>query len=280
MKKINSENVLNLKNIENGENTPKEDQKANKKEDAKEESNIILTPSHTSEEPEYNFDLYPQDDLNSNLYNDFENFCNDKREVCDGEGKEEPKTCENIKTKEEIKTTESTVSTENDSQMDLKTNSFQELFLKENKSPKKKKKINTNIITISLYIQRIQKIIQIKPDIFFQQKKKMTKENFYSILKVNNLDGYIEKIEFSLKEENSEDKDKTNNEIENVLNNDSSDTSIRQDFDYLDISEAIMQDMAHENYYENSNLFESLTHFDDCFNNFHSTINNKNCRKL
>ena len=265
MNKINSENLTSQKSIENGENTPKD----YKKGDIKNESNI-------SEELEDNLVPYPEDDSNSILYNEIDNFCDGLKKDCDDKRKEEPKTHENIEIKEEIKTKESIESTESDSQMNLKINSSQELSLKKNKNTKKNKKINTNIITISLYRQRIQNIIQIKPDVFFQRKKKITKKEFYAILRVNNLDEYKEKIEFVLKEDNSEYKYKTSVETdENILDNDSTETSFRPDFIDLDISEAIMESMTHENHYENSTLVESLAHFNSFCNNSLSTTNDE-----
>ena len=102
----------------------------------------------------------------------------------------------------------------------------------------------------------------------------MTKKEFYAILRVNNLDEYIEKIEFALKEDNSEYKYKASVKIdENILDNDSQETSFRPDFNYLDISEAIMGNVAPENHYENSTLVESLAHLN--INNSLSTKNDE-----
>ena len=253
MNKINSENISNPKNIENDEKNPKEITKDNKKEYAKDESNIILNPCHTSEKLEDNLDIFSQDNLTSNL-KDYEKYCNEENK------ENEPKTFGNteVEIKEEFKKTEST---ESDSQIDLKTNSSTELSLQENKNKNKNIIINTNIITISLYKQKIQNIIQKTPDYLFKTKKKMSKESFYEILRAHSLGGFIEKIEFVLKEENSEDKAKINDEtVKNNLNDNSSDTSYSATQYYYnsDVNEIIE---VKNNIFENSTLVESLNDF-------------------
>ena len=219
MKKLIPENLSNPKNIENDENTQKEVQEEIKKVDKKDESKISLTPSITSQKKEDILDSYPKEDSNLNLYNEFDNFCDNKRD-------EEDKTCEITETKEETKIE----STKNDFQQDVKTIFSPQISLKEKNKSK-------DIITISLYKQKIEKIIKIKSSFLFQKKKKYSKQHFYEILKVNNLEEYIVKIEIALKEEKAEYKDKAYDEAdENSFNNDSS-------FIYTNINEIINENM-------------------------------------
>ena len=78
MKKFNSENKLKPQSMENDEETTKEVQIEDKKEDNNDESKIFLTPSNTSQLEEDNLIAYPKEDGNSNLYDDFENFLDNK----------------------------------------------------------------------------------------------------------------------------------------------------------------------------------------------------------
>ena len=157
MNKINLENLSNPKSIENDEKSPKEVQKENTKGNTKDESKIYLIPSNISEEKEDNLDSYLEEDSNSNLFNEIES-------LCDNKGEEEPIVCENTDIKKEVKVE----SANNDLQQDIKANNSSKLSLKKKK---KKNNANLNIITISLYKQRIEKIIKRKLDFLFQKKK-------------------------------------------------------------------------------------------------------------
>ena len=244
MKKPSSENVSKPKSTENIEKPLNEIQKENKNEDIKDESKISLTPSSTSQEKEDNLDSYPnEDDSNSNLLKEVENFYTNKK-------KEEPKACENTEFKEEIKKEPLKI----DPQQDKIKIIPQKLFLK-----KKRKKTNVNINTIK-------KIIKREADFLLKKKKQYKKNHFYEILKVNNLDKFQEKIEITLKEEESESKDKIYyEEDENLVNNDSSDKSFKQDYTCININEAI--NSTSDIFNVSSTLVESL-------------YNNKNTRRI
>jgi len=263
MKKTNSENLSNPKSIKNDEKTP---QKENTKRNTKDESNIYLTPINISEEQEDNLDSYLKEDSNSNL-------CNEIESLCDNKGEEEPKVCENTDIKKEVKVE----SANNDLQQDIKTNNSSKLSLKKKK---KKNNANLNIINISLYKQRIEKIIKRKLDFLFQKKKKYTKDHFFEILKVNNLYEYIEKIEFILNEVKSEYKDNVYDETDE--NNDPPDIRFKQEFANKNINEIINENTTPKMCEEDSTLVESTLinmNFHGIFTNSHSlsTENDEIC---
>ena len=219
MKKPNSDNSSKPKSKENAEKSQKEVQKESNKGDIKDESNIPITLNSTSQDKEDNLDSYPNEYSNSNLLNEVESFCANK-------GKEEPKACEITEIKNQIKIEPLKI----DSQQDKKKIIPRKLFLK-----KKRKKENENPTNI------IEKIIKKNTDFLLQKKKQYKKNHFDEILKVNNLEGFSEKIEIAIKEEESEYKDKIYyEEDENLINNDSPDKSFKKDYSScIDINEAV-----------------------------------------
>ena len=234
MKRPNSENISKSKTPEKDEmTTAKEAQKENKKGDEDDESKISLTPSNTSQEQEDNLDSYSKEDSNSNLYNETENFCDNK-------AKEESNACEKTEIKEGK-------SLKNDSQQEKIEIIPQNIFLN-----KKRKKTNVNI-------DSIKKIIKKETIFLIQKKKQYKKKHFDEILKVNNLDKFVEKIEIALKEEKTQDKDTIYyEEDENFINNDSSGIKFKQDFTYIDINEAINENNTFKMFDKDSTLVGSL----------------------
>ena len=227
MKKLNSENKLKPKCIENDEETAKEEQIEDKKEDNNDESKIFLTPSNTSQLEEDNLISYPKEDGNSNLYDDFENFLDNKNGG-------EPNASGDTDIKDEIKLE----SPKND---DEESKNSENITIDVTSKKEKKKEIK---ITYSLYKQRLKKILKINPKFFFKKKKLYTKKEFYKTLKVNNLDEYIKQIEFALKNDCDEGE-------ENILNDDSSDINSSLYYPFQNINEAVDEK-------EGSNLFNSL----------------------
>ena len=219
MKKPNSDNISKPKRTENAEKGQKEVQKESNKGDTKDESNIPITLNSTSQDKEDNLDSYPNEYSNSNLLNEVESFCANKR-------KEEPKASEITEIKKQIKIEPLKI----DSQQDKKKIIPRKLFLK-----KKRKKANENPTNI------IEKILKKNTDFLLPKKKQYKKNHFDEILKVNNLEGFSEKIEIAIKEEESEYKDKIYyEEDENLINNDSPDKSFKKDYSScVNINEAI-----------------------------------------
>lgn len=257
MKKPNSENLSKAKSLENDEMTQKEDQKEDKKENkkenqkeeqkedqeesekrsTKEESKNFLISINGSQEQEDNLDIFPQKDSNSKLYDEIENFYDNQKH-------EEPKSFEETEINEKIK-------------KESEKNDFQQEDTEIITS--KQESENSVIITISLYKQKIQKIIHIKPKIFFKKKKKYMKKEFYELLKLNSLGKYIEKIEFALKEEESDSGGMISYEDdENFLNNNTSETSWEEYLASLNINEIISEDNTSEISLERPSLVKSL----------------------
>ena len=260
MKKPNSENLSKAKSLENDEMAKKQDQKEDerddqregqkedqkeeesKKECSKEKSKNYLTSINGSQGQEDDLDIYPQKDSNFKLYDEIENFY-------DNQNYEEFKSYEKTEIKEEDKKE----SVKNNFQHEETQIISQELSLE------KKKSDNNDVITISLYIQKIQKIINMKPYIFFNNKKKYKKNDFYKILKINGMGEYIEKIEFALKEERSESEGIVSDESdENLLDKNTPNTSLTEYLASLNINEVINENPTSDFFHEDLGLINSL----------------------
>ena len=256
--KNNSENLSKAKNIENNEKIPKVVQKEIESENNKVESKISLTSNNSLQEEEYSLDSYLKEDSNSDIYNEFEDIFDKKKN-------EEPNPSENTEIKEEM-------------EIESPKNDFlqkKRKIISPNLSSKRKKK-KKKIITINLYKQKLEKIIKIKPNFLFKENKQYTKKQFYKILKVNKFEKYIEKIKLALKEEKSKDCDE---EDDKILNNDSSDIFLSQDLPSVNINEIINENAKSEIINEDSSLVKSLltnNNFNSIFTNSLSTTNDEN----
>ena len=227
MKKFNSENKLKPQSMENDEETTKEVQIEDKKEDNNDESKIFLTPSNTSSLEEDNLISYPKEDGNSDLYNDFDNFCDNKK---GGEPYASGDT--DIKDKNKLE-----LSKNDEESSNSKNNTPDDVTLKKEEEKEIK-------ITYNLYCQKLENILKIKPKFFFKKKKTYTKAEFIDILKVNNLGEYEEQIKFALENDSDE-------EEENIWNDDESDINFSFYYSFQNVNLAVDEK-------EGSTLFKPL----------------------
>jgi hypothetical protein len=136
--------------MENDEETTKEVQIEDNKEDNNDESKIILTPSNTSSLEEDNLISYPKEDGNSDLYNDYYNFCDNKK---GGEPYASGDT--DIKDKKKLESSKNDEESSNS-----KNNTPDDVTLKKEEEKEIK-------ITYNLYSQKLENILKINPKFFF-----------------------------------------------------------------------------------------------------------------